>query len=198
VRICVFCGSSTGRIPAYAEAAAGLGRLLAERGIGLVYGGATVGTMGVIADATLEAGGEVYGVIPRQLVDRELAHRGLTALYEVADMHERKARMAELADAFVALPGGAGTLEELFEVWTWSQLGLHTKPIGLLDVAGYYHRLRPMLDHMVAEGFLRAEYRDALVIASEPVALLADLLAAEPPPSKWDGMAASAADNRAE
>jgi uncharacterized protein (TIGR00730 family) len=192
VRICVFCGSSTGRTPAYAEAAAGLGRLLAERGIGLVYGGATVGTMGIIADAVMTAGGEVHGVIPRQLFDREVAHRGLTELYEVADMHERKARMAELADAFIALPGGAGTLEELFEVWTWSQLGLHTKPIGLLDVAGYYQRLQPLLDHMVAEGFLRPEYRDALRIRADAPALLDELLTAVPPAPKWGGAAASA------
>lgn len=185
MRICVFCGSSPGRSPVYAEAAATLGELLADRGIGLVYGGATVGTMGVIADATLSAGGEAYGVIPQQLVDREIAHRGLTELYEVADMHQRKAKMAELADAFIALPGGAGTLEELFEVWTWAQLGLHSKPIGLLDVAGYYDRMRPMLDHMVAEGFLKPEYRDALQIDADPETLLKRLGTAPTPGPKW-------------
>ncbi|WP_228265989.1 LOG family protein [Microlunatus elymi] len=194
MRICVFCGSSTGRIPAYAQAAAGLGRLLAERGIGLVYGGATVGTMGVMADAALAAGGQVYGVIPGQLVDREIAHRSLTELYEVADMHQRKAKMAELADAFIALPGGAGTLEELFEVWTWAQLGLHNKPIGLLDVAGYFQLMTPLLDHMVAEGFLKPQYREALQIDADPELLLKRLAAVEPPPPKWSGAAASAGD----
>lgn len=185
VRICVFCGSSPGRIPAYAEAAAGLGRLLAQRGIGLVYGGACVGTMGVIAEAALAAGGEVYGVIPTDLVDREIAHPGLTGLYETSDMHERKAKMAELSDGFIALPGGAGTLEELFEVWTWWQLGLHKKPIGLLDVEGYYSRMAPFLDHMVAEGFLRAGYRDALQIDTDAAALLKKLETVPTPESKW-------------
>jgi len=126
VRICVFCGSSPGRGDRYRQAAVGLGRLLGERGIGLVYGGATAGTMGVVADAALQVGGEVFGVIPQALVDREIAHTGLTELHVVKDMHERKAMMAGLADGFIALPGGAGTLEELFEVWTWAQLGLHT------------------------------------------------------------------------
>lgn len=185
MRICVFCGSSPGRIPAYAEAAAGVGRLLAERGIGLVYGGATAGTMGVLADAALAAGGEVYGVIPTNLVDREIAHRGLTELYETAGMHERKAKMAELADGFIALPGGAGTLEELFEVWTWAQIGLHDKPIGLLDVEGYWTRMTALLDHMVAEGFLRPEYRNALQIDTDAATLLAKLATVRPPGSKW-------------
>lgn len=185
MRICVFCGSSPGRLPLYAAAATELGQLLADQGIGLVYGGATVGTMGVIADATLAAGGQVYGVIPQQLVDREIAHRGLTELHEVADMHQRKARMAELADAFIALPGGAGTLEELFEVWTWSQLGLHDKPIGLLDVNGYYGQLLPLLDHMVDEGFLRPQYREALQIESDPRRLLELLGEAPTPAPKW-------------
>lgn len=187
MRICVFCGSSPGRLPIYTEAAAGLGRLLADRQIGLVYGGATVGTMGTLADATLSAGGAAYGVIPRHLVDREIAHPGLTELHEVDTMHQRKAKMAELADAFIALPGGAGTLEELFEVWTWSQLGLHAKPIGLLDVAGYYDRFRPMLDHMVDEGFLKPQYRDALQIDEDPVTLLERLRTAPTPGPKWIG-----------
>lgn len=172
-----------GRGTVYADAAAELGRLFADRGIGLVYGGATVGTMGVIADATLAAGGTVSGVIPRQLFESEVAHRGLTELYEVADMHERKATMARLADAFIALPGGAGTLEELFEVWTWSQLGLHGKPIGLLDVGGYFQRLAPMLDHMVAEGFLRAEHREGIVIRPDASALVDELIAAAAEPA---------------
>ena len=191
MRICVFCGSSPGRIPAYAEAAAGLGRLLAERGIGLVYGGATVGTMGVIADAALEAGGEVHGVIPTQLFEREVAHTGLTQLHEVDNMHQRKALMEELADGFIALPGGAGTLEELFEVWTWSQLGLHSKPIGLLDVEGYYSRMIPFLDHMVAEGFLSDRYRDAIQIDADPTTLLQKMATVRPPEPKWSGAAAS-------
>jgi uncharacterized protein (TIGR00730 family) len=174
-RICVFCGSSPGRGGTYRDAAARLGRLLAERRIGVVYGGASVGTMGVVADAALGAGGEVVGVIPQTLVDREVAHAGLTALHVVADMHERKALMAELSDGFIALPGGAGTLEELFEVWTWAQLGLHTKPIGLLDVAGFYAPLAVMLDHMVDEGFLAAANRDLVVRDPDPVALLAVL-----------------------
>jgi uncharacterized protein (TIGR00730 family) len=187
VRICVFCGSSPGRLPVYAESAANLGRLLAERGIGLVYGGAAVGTMGVIANAALAAGGEVYGVIPQQLIEREIAHRGLTELYETADMHERKAKMADLSDAFIALPGGAGTMEELFEVWTWLQIGIHSKPIGLLDVAGYYSRLAALLDHMVDEGFLKPQSRDALQIDADPSRLV-DLLESAPTPTpKWGG-----------
>lgn len=169
------------------------GRALAEAGIGLVYGGASVGTMGAVADAALGAGGDVYGVIPRQLVDREIAHAGLTQLFEVSDMHQRKARMAELADGFVALPGGAGTLEELFEVWTWSQLGLHDKPVGLLDVQGYYQKLSPMLDHMVAEGFLQAAHRNALQSDADPMALLDKLAAAQHPEPKWLPGNASAA-----
>lgn len=159
--------------------------MLAEAGIGLVYGGASVGTMGVLADATLAAGGSVHGVIPRQLIDRELAHPGLTELFEVADMHQRKAKMAELADAFVALPGGAGTLEELFEVWTWSQLGLHDKPVGLLDVQEYYTRLTPFLEHMVAEEFLRREHRDALQMDADPRGLLKRLAQTSAPAPKW-------------
>jgi uncharacterized protein (TIGR00730 family) len=185
MRVCVFCGSSPGRGDIYRDAAAGLGRLLAERGTGLVYGGASVGTMGVIADAALAAGGEVVGVIPQQLVDREIAHTGLTELVVVEDMHERKAMMADLSDGFIALPGGAGTLEEFFEVWTWSQLGLHSKPFGLLDVAGFYAPLAAMLDHMVDEGFLRATYRDLVARESDPVRLLDRLTSYVPPPDKW-------------
>jgi uncharacterized protein (TIGR00730 family) len=184
VRVCVFCGSSTGRGPAYAQAARDLARLLAEQGVGVVYGGASVGTMGDLADAAVAAGAEVLGVIPQQLVDREIAHPGLTELHVVADMHERKARMAALADGFIALPGGAGTLEELFEVWTWGQLGLHTKPIGLLDVAGYYGRLRSLLEHMVVEEFLRPVSRDMLLVDEDPRSLLARMREYEPPPAR--------------
>jgi hypothetical protein len=190
VRVCVFCGSSAGRSERYAAAARSLGRLLAERGIGLVYGGASVGTMGALADATLAAGGEVIGVIPQQLVDWEIAHTGVTDLQVVADMHERKARMADSADGFVALPGGAGTLEEFFEVWTWAQLGLHDKPLGLLDVDGFYRPLLAFIDRMVGEEFLRPDYRDMLVVADDPAVLLDHFVAYRPPDRKWrDGPA---------
>jgi uncharacterized protein (TIGR00730 family) len=172
VRICVFCGSATGRGPGYATAAAALGRLLAERGITLVYGGASVGTMGIIADAAVAAGGEVIGVIPTDLVDRELAHQGLTELRVVGSMHERKALMADLSDGFLALPGGPGTLDELFEVWTWAQIGLHSKPIGLVDTDGFYQPLLRMVDHMTAEGFLKIDYRKLIKVAADPAVLL--------------------------
>ncbi|WP_328606517.1 TIGR00730 family Rossman fold protein [Amycolatopsis sp. NBC_00345] len=172
MRVCVFCGSSMGLSPVYAEAASALGKLLAQRGIGLVYGGASVGTMGAVADAALAAGGEVIGVIPEALSRVEIAHAGLTELHVVADMHQRKAKMAALSDAFLALPGGAGTLEELFEVWTWAQLGLHGKPIGLVDVAGYYAPLMSFAEHMVTEGFLGADYRDLLTIDADAAKLL--------------------------
>ncbi|WGD31263.1 TIGR00730 family Rossman fold protein [Ancylobacter sp. WKF20] len=185
-RICVFLGSNAGRRPAYREAAAALGRALAEQGIGLVYGGSSVGLMGVLADAALAAGGEVIGIIPQRLVDKEVAHHGLADLRIVTSMHERKAQMAELADAFVALPGGAGTLEELFEVWTWAQLGNHTKPCAVLDVEGYYHSLLTFLDHTVEEGFMRREHRDMLVVADSPAELLGKLAAYRAPTvTKW-------------
>jgi len=171
-RICVFCGSSPGARPAYADAAAELGGLLASEGIGLVYGGASVGLMGVLADAALDAGGEVIGVIPRGLVDREIGHTRLDDLRVVDSMHERKAQMAGLADAFVALPGGLGTLEELAEIYTWAQLGLHSKPLGVLDVEGYFAGLVGFLDHAVEEGFVSAENRARLLVESEPRALL--------------------------
>jgi uncharacterized protein (TIGR00730 family) len=171
-RLCVFTGSSPGGHPDYAAAAAELGRTLAGEGIGVVYGGASVGLMGVVADATLAAGGEVAGVIPQALVDREIAHPGLSELHVVGSMHERKALMADLADGFVALPGGTGTLDELFEVITWAQLGLHAKPLGLLDVRGYYAGLVAFLDHAVQERFVAPQHRDMLVVADEPAALL--------------------------
>src|ERR1700722_2507060 len=171
-RIVVFCGSSPGRRPEYTEAATALGALLAEAGIGVVYGGASIGMMGAVADGALAAGGEVIGVIPRRLLESEIAHAGLTELRVVETMHVRKALMAELSDAVIAMPGGTGTLDELFEMFTWSQLGLHRKPIGLLDVAGYYEHLLTFLDHMVAERFIYVEHRDMLLVASEAAPLL--------------------------
>ena len=168
----MFSGSSPGGHPDYAAATASLGRALAEAGIGVVYGGASVGLMGVVADAALAAGGEVVGVIPQALVDHEIAHPGLSELHVVGSMHERKALMADLSDGFVALPGGTGTLDELFEVFTWGQLGLHAKPLGLLDVRGYYAQLVAFLDHAVQERFVAAEHRDMLVVADGPAALL--------------------------
>jgi uncharacterized protein (TIGR00730 family) len=185
-RICVFCGSSPGRSKSYAAAASALGRLLASRGIGLVYGGASVGLMGTLANAVLEAGGDVIGVIPQSLVKYEVAHRGLPDLRVVATMHERKAMMTELADGFIALPGGNGTLDEFFEVLTWAQLGEHSKPCGLLDIEGYYSHLLAFLDHAVDERFLRPEHRTMLIVESTPDAIL-DRLAAYRAPKigKW-------------
>lgn len=184
--ICVFCGSSTGVNPAYAEQAAAVGKLLAEREIGLVYGGASVGIMGVVADAVLAAGGEAIGVIPKQLMSVEVGHSGLTELHVTEDMHERKAKMAELSDAFLGLPGGVGTLEELAEVWTWAQLGLHGKPIGLLDVAGFFRPLRDFVDHLVTEGFLRPQHRDMVFVDSDPTVLLDSFTSYRPPAvPKW-------------
>jgi len=172
MRICVYAGSNPGANPAYAEAAGELAGLLTSKGIGVVYGGGKVGLMGILADAVLEAGGEVIGVIPQDLMDREVGHEGLSELRVVGSMHERKALMAELSDGFVALPGGAGTLEELIEIYTWSQLGLHEKPMGVLNVANYYDGLDALLDHAVQEGFLRPEHRAALHTAATPVDLL--------------------------
>jgi hypothetical protein len=185
-RLCVFSGSSPGAHPDYAQAAAELGRALAGQGIGVVYGGAHVGLMGTIADAALEAGGEVVGVIPQALVDREIAHTGLSDLHVVGSMHERKAKMADLADGFVALPGGMGTLEELFEVYTWTQLGLHSKPLGLLDVRGYYTQLAAFLDHAVAERFVTAEHREMLVVERRAEAMIEAFRRWRPPVrTKW-------------
>lgn len=171
-RICVFCGSSPGARPSYRAAAERLGAAIAKRGLGLVYGGAHVGLMGAIADAALAQGGEVIGVLPRALEARELAHRGLSELQVVDSMHARKARMAELSSAFVALPGGIGTLEETFEAWTWTQLGLHAKPCALLDVDGYYAPLQRFLDAAVAERFVRTEHRAMLLVEEDPERLL--------------------------
>jgi uncharacterized protein (TIGR00730 family) len=182
MRIAVFCGSSSGRDPSSLEHAAAFGRLLAARGVELVYGGARVGLMGALADAVLAQGGRAIGVIPGSLVAREVAHRGLSELHVVASMHERKALMAELSDAFVALPGGIGTLEELFEVWTWNQLGLHNKPCALLDINGFYSGLSTFLDHLVEQGFLKPAQRAALLQASDAEALLRALALYEAPP----------------
>jgi hypothetical protein len=171
-RICVFAGSNIGVRPEYAALARALGRTLAQRGLGLVYGGGRVGLMGALADALLEGGGEAIGVIPEALQAREVGHAGLHELHVVASMHERKAKMAELADAFVVLPGGLGTLEETFEVWTWAQLGFHRKPIGLLDICDYWRPMIVMLDRMVHEGFVDPEHRRVVCIGDEPAALL--------------------------
>jgi uncharacterized protein (TIGR00730 family) len=176
--VCVYCGSSTGTDPAYADATRQLAVALAERGLRVVYGGASVGLMGLLADTALAHGGEVVGVIPQVLVDREVAHPGLTELHTVANMHERKARMAELSDAFVALPGGIGTLEELIEVYTWSYLGIHDKPLGVVNTNGYYDGLAAFLDTAVTAGFLRPETRAELTLAPDPASLLDTLVRA--------------------
>lgn len=170
--LCVFCGSSPGRDPAYLQAAREMGRLLVEREVGLVYGGGGTGLMGALADAVLAAGGRAVGIIPRGLAVREVAHRSLTELHVVESMHERKALMSELADGFVAMPGGMGTLEEIAEVLTWGQLGIHAKPCGLLDVGGYWSHLVATFDRFVDEGFLRPLYRELLVTRQAPDALL--------------------------
>jgi uncharacterized protein (TIGR00730 family) len=180
-RVCVFCGSRHGTRPAYTHAAEAMGRELAVRGLGLVYGGGHVGLMGVVADAALAAGAEATGVIPHALAAREVDHPGLTALHTVNTMHERKALMADLSDAFVALPGGIGTLEEIMEVWTWAYLGIHRKPVGLLNVEGYFDPLLAWVERATADGFLRDIHRDLLVTADEPGALL-DALAVHDPP----------------
>lgn len=184
--ICVYLGSNAGRTPVYVEQARGLGRELAQRGIGLVYGGSNVGLMGALADAALEAGGRVVGILPERLKAKEVAHLGLTELHIVATMHERKRMMSEMSDGFIALPGGAGTLEEIFETWTWAQLGFHAKPCGLLNIAGYYDKLAAFLDHAAQERFMREEHRAMLMIESSPAALLDRYAAYQPPTvSKW-------------
>ncbi|WP_372874617.1 TIGR00730 family Rossman fold protein [Pseudomonas sp.] len=170
--ICVFCGASPGAQPIYRQTAADLGRHLAEQGLRLIYGGGAVGLMGVVADSALAAGGEVIGIIPQSLERAEIGHPGLTRLEVVDGMHARKARMVALSDAFIALPGGLGTLEELFEVWTWGQLGYHRKPLGLLDAGGFYGKLGEFLDHQVSQGFVRAQHRAMLQLGESPQALL--------------------------
>jgi len=186
-RVCVFCGSSPGRQAAYTETARAMARALVDRGLGLVYGGGSVGLMGTLADAVLAEGGEVIGVLPRGRARREYAHDGLTELHLVGSMHERKALMASLADGFAALPGGLGTLEEIFEVLTWAQLGIHRKPVGLVDVRGYWAGLLTLLRHAVEEGFVRPEYAALLLVDATPAALVDRFLAWRPPvtPPIW-------------
>ncbi len=185
-RICVFCGSNKGTSDDYADAARNLGQLFAREGIALVYGGGSVGLMGELADSVLASGGEVIGVIPHALWAREVGHRGLTDLRIVDTMHERKAMMADLADAFIALPGGLGTLEEIFEVWTWAQLGLHQKPLGFLDVNGYFSPLMQFLDRAVRERFVKDEHRTIGMVSSDAEALLRRFDAWQPPRvEKW-------------
>jgi uncharacterized protein (TIGR00730 family) len=185
-RVCVYCGSSPGARPEYREAAERVGALLVERGIGLVCGGGDVGLMGAVADAVMEAGGEVIGVIPEALLAKEVGHQGLTELRVVGSMHERKMLMADLSDAFIAMPGGIGTVEEVVEVFTWLQLGLHRKPVALLEVAGYWAPLVAFLDHSVQERFVKPEHREMLLVGDDPAALL-DTFAEWAPPdaTKW-------------
>lgn len=186
MRLCVFCGSNAGRDPVYLETARLLGETLARNGIELVYGGASVGLMGAVADAVLVQGGHVIGVMPQALVDKEIAHTSLSDLRVVGSMHERKAMMAELSDGFIALPGGLGTFEELFEVWTWAQLGYHKKPCALLNVAGFYDKLAHFLDDVVERGFVKPVHRAMLIVKSEPVALIDAIRGYEPPKiDKW-------------
>ena len=183
-RVCVYCASNDGVRSEYLAAARQMGTVIAQRGYALVYGGGGTGLMGALANATLAAGGEVIGVMPHALVQREAAHQGLTALHVVDSMHERKAMLAEMADAFIALPGGLGTLEEFFETWTWAQLGVHHKPVGLLDVAQYWQSLVTMLTHMEAEGFMRGTPQEWLVMETDPARLLDRLVTFEPPQAR--------------
>ncbi|MFP6808495.1 MAG: TIGR00730 family Rossman fold protein [Pseudomonadales bacterium] len=187
-RICVYCGSSPGRHPAFLSNAGVLAKEFVEQGIGLVYGGASVGIMGKIADEVIKAGGEVIGVIPQALVDYEVSHDGLSELKIVSSMHERKALMAELSDGFIALPGGLGTLEELFEVWTWSQLGFHNKPIALLNTENYYKHLLAFLNNAVDQSFVKDIHRDMLLVSDNPADLLGMMASYQPPKmDKWIG-----------
>jgi uncharacterized protein (TIGR00730 family) len=181
--LCVFCGSNSGLDPRYAAVAHDFGVLLARGNIALVYGGGHVGLMGIVADAVLAGGGKAIGVIPRMLWDREVGHRDLTELHIVETMHERKTMMASLADAFVALPGGLGTLEEIFEIWTWAQLGIHRKPLGFLDAFGFYAPLLSFLDSAVDAGFIRAQHRATAIVDVDPAALLQRMRAYEPLPA---------------
>ncbi len=174
--IAVYCGANPGASPMYADAARALARALVERNVALVYGGGHVGLMGMIADEVLRLGGEVSGVIPQQLVDRELAHPGLTRLFVVKNMHERKAMMAQLADGFIAMPGGMGTLEELFEMLTWSQLGIHTKPVGVLNVGGFYDQLVGFLRHAQDQAFIKPEHGGLMMVESDPDTLVKRLM----------------------
>ncbi len=180
-RLCVFCGTNAGSRPEYGAAARELGTLLAAEGIELVYGGASVGIMGELADAVQEGGGHVTGIIPQQLIQKEAAHRGISDLIVVASMHQRKSQMADLSDGFIALPGGIGTVEGFFEILTWGQLGIHAKPCAVLNIAGYFDALTAFLDHAVTEGFLTQEHRDTIMVESEPAVLLERLRAYEKP-----------------
>ena len=185
MRICVFCGSSTGNNQLFASAAQETGEILARRGIPLVYGGGRVGLMGVLAEATLNAGGTVIGVIPRSLLEREIQHTGLSELHVVSTMHERKTKMAELSDGFIALPGGAGTLEEIFEQWTWAQLGIHHKPCGFLNANGYFDPLRQMISRMAEQGFLRQEHASMLLFGTRAGAIIDAFHDYLPPAAKY-------------
>ncbi|TKC80024.1 TIGR00730 family Rossman fold protein [Trinickia terrae] len=192
--VCVYCGSSFGAKPVYAQAAQAFGRALVDAGLTLVYGGGRVGLMGTIADEVLAAGGRAIGVIPELLVNKEVGHRGLSELHVVPDMHQRKKMMADLSDAFVALPGGAGTLEELFEVYTWAQLGYHHKAVALYNIDGYYDPLVTMLEHTVQEGFMQQTYLDILQIDTDPAALIDKLKRYRPPGNdKWSATPATGA-----
>ncbi len=182
--ICVYCGSSNGRLDAYGEAGTALAQALVKHNMGLVYGGASIGVMGKVADGILAFGGEVIGVIPKALAHKEVAHHHLTQLHVTESMHERKMLMAELSDGFIALPGGIGTFEELFEIWTWAQLGFHHKPIGLLNISGYYDHLIQFLDHVLAEQFVKQETRDLLMVESDPDVLLDRFINYQAPPIK--------------
>jgi uncharacterized protein (TIGR00730 family) len=185
MQVCVFCGSSLGNDPVYADAAAGAARAIAAAGATIVYGGGRVGLMGVVADTALKSGGTVVGVMPRSLVEREIAHHGLHQLHVVETMHESKIRFAELADAFVALPGAAGTLEKILEQWTWGQLGIHSKPCGFLNTKGYFDPIRAMIGRMVSEGFMIQEFADMLAFSDRADTLLAGFRSYVPPRHKW-------------
>ncbi|MGR9072047.1 MAG: LOG family protein [Gammaproteobacteria bacterium] len=186
--ICIYCGSSSGRLEAYAAAARATAESLVRRDIGLVYGGAGIGVMGAVADHVLRLGGRAVGVIPESLMSKEVAHASLTELHVTRSMHERKMRMADLSDGFIALPGGIGTLEEIFEIWTWAQLGFHGKPCGLLNVEGYYDPLIAFLDHVAVEGFVKPEHRGMMLVESDTEALLDRFSAYRSPVvAKWMG-----------
>jgi len=185
MKIAVFCGSSTGNNPDFVQATKVLGHYFGEQGIDLVYGGGKVGLMGTIADAVLESGGKVFGVIPKYLEEKEIAHTGLTELTIVTNMHERKAKMAEMADAFVALPGGAGTLEEIFEAWTWAQLGHHAKPCAFYNTNGFYNQLIDMIGTMTDSGFLKPHYANMLIQTNTPESLLTAINCYQAPQHKW-------------
>lgn len=185
-RLCVYCGSNSGRRPEYVQAARDMARVMVDKNIGLVYGGASVGVMGEIADAILKDGGEVIGIIPKGLFVKEVAHSGVSELREVGSMHERKAMMAELSDGFIALPGGLGTIEEFFEIWTWAQLGMHQKPCGLLNVYHYYDKLIDFINHAVSEQFIKEAYRSMVFVEEQPDILLQRFESYEAPKvTKW-------------